>query len=455
MKFGKEKFIIAFLNDASIKFASYEFSSKGMRRAESEQIEFSDIIVRDSTIVDAGGFTKQVSEFLAGRPDWLKLKVILAIPEEKIFIKGFELELGDLERKSEIKSGFLNEIPFLEGELLVRERLVGRVMELSAIHRKFADDFQKPFLDADFEISGIISVSQAIALEFRPKEKHLLLAFYDNDFALVLAENASVLFSETERMKKADLKEAMAGFKHFVQHLKVEDLKTISLIVGESEVEEEIREELEKKGYEVKEVRKVNILDFLAEYYSRNSDNEKDWNLLFKKDKGMMRLVKKGRPFLVYFSLILIFAGIVAGGWLFYERNPYLKTFFERRQDPESQIVVPEEPVIPETEIIPEELPPPIISKEEFPISIFNGTAIAGEAGRLRTALQGAGFTVSEIGNHEDQSQTLTTLFVGPNIPESLISELISILETIYSQVVVSPSPVIDEDIHIIIGQRK
>jgi hypothetical protein len=459
MNFGKEKFLIAFLNDSSLKFASYELSSKGMRRMESEQMEFSDIIVRDSTIADAGGFTKQVSEFLAGKSEWAKFPIILAIPEEKIFIKGFELELGDLERKEEIRRGYLNEVPFLEEELMVRERLVGRVMELSAVHKKFIEDLQKPFSDGGFEIGGIISVPQALALELRPKEKHLLLAFYDNDLAFVLAENASVLFSETERMKKSDLKEALRGFNHFIQHLKIEDLKTISLIVGEDEVEGEIKTELEKKGYEVREIRKINILDFLADYYSRNADDEKDWNLLFKKSKGMMRLTKKGRSFLVYFASILILAGIVSGGWLFYERNPYLKTLFERRQDPESQMVIPEEPVIPETEIIPEEdpeeLPPPVINKEEFSISIFNGTAIAGEAGRLRTVLQGAGFTVSEIGNHEDQAQTLTTLFVGSNVPESLVVELKSLLETSYSQVVISPSPVVGEDIHIVIGTKK
>lgn len=454
MKFGKEKFLIAFLNDSSLKFSAYESGAEGVRRVEAERIEFSDIIVRDSTIVDAGGFVKQVSEFLASRPDWMKLKVILAIPEEKIFIKGFELELGDLERKEEIKSGFLNEIPFLEGELLVRERLVGRVMELSAIHRKFADDFQKPFLGSGLEIAGMISVPQAIALEFRPKEKHLLLAFYDNDFALALAENASVLFSETERMKKAGLKEALAGFRNFVQQLKVEDLKTISLIVGENDVEEEIRAELEKKGYEVREVRKINILDFLADYYSRNADNKKEWDLLFKKDKPMARLLKRGRHLILYFALLLILAGMIAGGWAFYQRNPYLKMFFGRL--PETDVSEPPETVaMPEPEPEMEEQPAPAVSKDQFSISIFNGTTVAGEAGRLRTALQGVGFTVSEIGNHEDQAQTLTTIFAGSNVPENLISELRSILETTYSQVVVSPSPVVGEDIHIVIGRKK
>jgi hypothetical protein len=69
--------------------------------------------------------------------------------------------------------------------------------------------------------------------------------------------------------------------------------------------------------------------------------------------------------------------------------------------------------------------------------------------------LQGAGFTVSEIGNHEDQAQTLTTLFVGSNVPESLVVELKSLFETSYSQVVISPSPVVGEDIHIVIGTKK
>ena len=199
---NKQKILLAFLNNAELKLAAYRQSSKGTEMAGIDTLEFSAGIVKDSSILDARAFSSQISEFFKNKPEWKKSKVLFVVPEEKIFLKGFELGLGDLGQKDKLFSDFLESIPFSEEDLIIREHQVGKVLEFSAIHKVFVADFQKPFLDLKMEVAGLISVPQAIALNLHPAERSFLLAFYDNDFALMLAENSSIIFSETRSMLK-------------------------------------------------------------------------------------------------------------------------------------------------------------------------------------------------------------------------------------------------------------
>jgi|GEM_PF-2087196 len=457
----KKKIILAFLNNSSLRFAGYEAGSRGIQRITLEELAFSDSVVKDSGILDAEEFAKTVAEFLNTKSKWKKWPTLLVIPEEKTFVKAFELELGDLERKSEFRSAFINEIPFIESDLIVQEHLSGKILELSAVYREFSEKLQKPFLESKAKIAGMLSIPQAIALSLSPKEKTFLLAFYDNDLALIFSQNARVLFSETERVVERKIQGALDAFSHFVTHLKVEDVRSVSLIVGEDEGEEELKQELEARGYAVGEIQKIHILDFIAEYYWKNRDKSKEWDMLFVPASGWKKIMRTHKTLVVAFLAVLLIAGSAIGVWLLREQLG-LSGIFTRMLQPE---VIPEEILVSEPMPVPEATTTPETTHEEaliveakksdYPVRVFNGTRVAGEAGRLQTILQGAGFTVLSVGNNEDQNQTLTTIFVGSNAPDVIISEIQSLLEKTYQSVVVSASPVSVEDIHIVIGRKK
>lgn len=442
--FGKRKFLLAFLNNSELRLSSYEISAGAVLRSGHETLVFSSSAVKDSAILDAQAFQSEATAFIEKEKKFKNLPVLLVIPEEKIFIKGFELDLGDLEKKSKFREDFITAVPFPEEDLLVRERLVGRVLEFSAVHKKFLTDLQKPFLDLRTEILGLISVPHAIALNLNLADKSFLLAFYDNDFAMMLAENSCVIFSETHESKSREANEAMRAFDHFVQHLKVISIKTISIIIGEDDIEDALKTDLEYREYDVKEIKKVNILDMIAGYYNSHRNSQKDWNLLYVKKNAAAEFWNKSKKSFLVIFILLCLGG---AGWWAYAEFP---EFFGGSK------LLPTEPVVevpaPAAEEEPAPVPTPVI-KADFPIQISNGTKLAGEAGRLKTVLLDKGFAVSGSGNYANQGQVLTTIFANPAVPDEVISELRLILEARYKEVMVNSSTT-EKVIHIVIGQK-
>lgn len=446
--FGKRKFLIAFLNNSELRLVSYLVSGGVVSRDEIEVLDINPLAVKDSTIVDAQLFQSEVAGLFSGKKKFGNLPVLLVLPEEKVFIKGFELDLGDLERKNFFRDEFLSEVPFEESELIIHERLVGRVLEFSALHRNFIEDFRQPFLNQRMSILGVTSIPQMMAMELQPKERSFILAFYDNDFVLALAENSSIIFSETHPMKADDVTEAMKSFDHFVQHLKAADIKSVSIILGEDSIEEALKNELERREYVIREIKNMNVLDMIAGYYDVHKDEAGKWDLVRVKTSPLTDAWNRyGRTAAVSFSIIL--ALIALGGAAWWGYGKFYKSPAAAEPAPIEQPVESETPVVEETPIvIPAE-------KSDFPIQIFNGTKLAGEAGRLKTVLTDRGFTVSSAGNNDDQNQVVTTIFVKSDAPDEIINELRLILEGRYQEILVSPSPVPENNIRIVIGKKK
>lgn len=455
--FGKEKLLLAFLNNSELRLASYSVAGEVVSRTGYETLSFKSSVVKDSTILDIQAFQSEIASFFSQKKDFGAMPVLLIIPEEKVFLKGFETDFGDLEKRGSLRKDFIGEIPFEESDIIFHERQVGRVLEFSAVHRRFIEDFQLPFLNQKMEILGVVTVPQIMALALKPKEKSFLLAFYDNDFALALAENSSIIFSETRQMKDGNLKEAMRAFDHFVQHLQAIDIKSISIILGEEAIEDALKLELEQREYVIKEIHKVNILDMIAGYFETHKGESVEWNLIRIEKKSFNNIFKKYKKGILNGFLIALTLVFVAGvGWWAYGQlglgsstpsAPVVETVTETEVpavNNVSEVPAPAEEVVSAPAV-----------KSDFPIQIFNGTKLAGEASRLKTILSERGFAVVGTGNNEDQNQVLTTIFVNSNVPDQIISDLRVILEARYSEVLVSPSPVVSKDIHIVIGKKK
>ncbi|MDE2001440.1 MAG: LytR C-terminal domain-containing protein [Patescibacteria group bacterium] len=454
--FSSHTFLFAFLNNATLRLAVYDLSASGAQLRESDAMTFPESVVRDSGVVDVNAFGAGVDELLAKHPSWKRHELMLVIPEEKMYVKGFELELGDLERKEELTNDFLDEVPFRRDEIQIRERLVGRVFELAVVEKDFLATLQQPFLDAHVRIAGIISVPHALALELQAEEKSFLIAFYDNDIAMMLAENTSILFSETRRLVKGEVGEAMEAFDHFVAASHADRVKSVSLILGDAAVEDALKTELESRRYHVKEVKKVPMLDLVATYIAAHQNEGQAWNLLVSPRQGRWR-----RGVIVGAIFAGSLAALTAIGWLAYALylGPYIASLSSSAARPAASPA----PAVTASTSTPAAqpatttpaAPAPAVSKADFPIAVLNGTTVAGEAGRLRSLLTAQGFTVSSVGNNSDQTQVVTTLFVSSDVPDTILSGIRVVLEAQYQNVLVNVSPVTSKDIHIVIGKKK
>ncbi len=374
MAFFKKTFLLAFLNNAELKIASYAESSGVVRRIGLDTIDFSGDIVRDSTILSASLFYERLAEFLKTKSEWAGMGVVLVIPEEKIYIKGFELDLGDWERKDELFADFKKNVPFLEEELILRERLVGRVLEFSAVQRQFLEDLKKPFVEFRMHCAGVISVPHASAIVFAPKDRSFLLSLYDNDFTMMLAENSSVLISGTKRMAQMNVKEAIKAFHRFVKYAKADHIKSVSIIVGDAALVDDVKAELERSFYAINEIKKIHILDLIASYYHEHKKERKEWDMLYA-ESAASRDCSAGRN-LKRISLLSVSVLVLVGS-AWYGIEYYLRN---RDMAPASVPPAAESVSVPQATSTPATQ---VKNKIDFPIAIENGNMVVGEAGRL------------------------------------------------------------------------
>lgn len=442
--FGSKKILLAFLNNASLKFFQYELKSEGPTRTDAAEITFPEEVVKDSGIINLEAFNQQVSDFFKSKNEWKKAKTVLVIPEEKIFLKGFELGIKDLGKKQDLRKDFISEIPFLEEELVIKEKASGRILEFAAIEKKYIEDFKNSLANVSLEIIGAISLPNALISDL-PSERSLLATFYDNDFVLVLSQNSRVIFSETERLVKTEIKKQVASvLDGFLKHPYFKDVKAATLLLDPKVPESFLKQKLEKSGLAVALSKEKAVFDLAAEYYFKNQKDKLSWDLLSAEKKN-------SKKYLAYTGIILFILALAGAGlFWWYRKAPPVE---EPASLPTAPIAATSAPSVPEATTTSEAVKP--ILKENFPIKISNGTRVVGEAARLRTILQGEGFVVNSTGNYEDQNQILTTIFTKSDTPEVIYSELKSILEIYYQQVAVSSSLVPSEVIHIVIGRKK
>ena len=99
--------------------------------------------------------------------------------------------------------------------------------------------------------------------------------------------------------------------------------------------------------------------------------------------------------------------------------------------------------------------PVPEIDKEEVLVNVLNGTGIVGEAAYLRGILAGIGFEKIEVGNADSEDRQSASVSFSDRIPQSMQEEVVSKLESAYTDVeVAGGAPSGDFDIEVITGSR-
>ena len=130
--------------------------------------------------------------------------------------------------------------------------------------------------------------------------------------------------------------------------------------------------------------------------------------------------------------------------------------FFVTKGNKESELVSPtptSEGIIINTPSATETPEP--VDKLDVAIEILNGTGISGEAGYLQGILRDLEYTDIEVGNADDQDQTLTTVTFSVDLDETNKNEIQTELEKLYEDVTVKTSSSISVDVSIITGLKK
>lgn len=94
-------------------------------------------------------------------------------------------------------------------------------------------------------------------------------------------------------------------------------------------------------------------------------------------------------------------------------------------------------------------------AKADVSIEVLNGTGISGEAGYLQGKLRDLGYTDIEVGNADEQNQTVTTVTFSDTLDEANKKEIQTELEKLYEDVTVKTSSSLDFDLSIVTGLKK
>lgn len=122
-----------------------------------------------------------------------------------------------------------------------------------------------------------------------------------------------------------------------------------------------------------------------------------------------------------------------------------------RGREMERQAAITPTPEVAET---PTPTPVPQESAETYSISVLNGSGISGEAGRVKTLLEGEGLKVETVGNADASDFEETEISVGSNVAKSFTTKLTDILEKNYT-VVMGDEASGKDDVVITVGKKK
>lgn len=161
-----------------------------------------------------------------------------------------------------------------------------------------------------------------------------------------------------------------------------------------------------------------------------------------------VKVIKEKSP--VFWILVpgIFILGAILGGIFFYQKEV---NTIDAENTP-TPVATPEVSVTPTPTTKAEQK----IDVSEFDIAILNGSGIAGEAGKVKTLLEDAGFSVTSTGNAPTYDYTKTIIKAKSTVDNSVIEKLKEALLESYevgdSQTLPSSSTT---DIQVIVGSSK
>ena len=132
----------------------------------------------------------------------------------------------------------------------------------------------------------------------------------------------------------------------------------------------------------------------------------------------------KAPLFLMIFVIILLL-GILGGGVWWYMSTHNMVGMFPTKVVPTPITTQVETPTATPT--------PKQVNLSAYTISILNGSGIGGAAGRAKTFLTTAGFTISDVGNATTSDYTLTVITAKKSVDSAYLDKLVQTLQQNYA----------------------
>lgn len=129
-----------------------------------------------------------------------------------------------------------------------------------------------------------------------------------------------------------------------------------------------------------------------------------------RRDRIVVDNPRGGNKMWLWILIIVLVAAIGAGAYFFMNRNA---------EEGSASDLTPTE--------APAEDPSPTeeeVDLTAFEVQVLNGSETEGEAGKLRTALEDAGFTVSGVGNADKSDYTTTIVQAKSSVSSGFIAKL-------------------------------
>jgi hypothetical protein len=189
--------------------------------------------------------------------------------------------------------------------------------------------------------------------------------------------------------------------------------------------------------------------DILDEGVKVSSQEVNKSNVIQTKSENFVDItkpVKQKSP--VFWILIpgVFILGAILGGIIFYQKQVNSTNTVDTPKPVASTIVSP----------TPTSSPSASIDISKFDIAIFNGSGIAGEAGKVKTLLETAGFTVTSTGNAATYDYTKTIIKAKSTVDASTLKKVKDALSEAYTvgdnQTLSSTSTT---DIQVVVGSSK
>jgi len=139
--------------------------------------------------------------------------------------------------------------------------------------------------------------------------------------------------------------------------------------------------------------------------------------------------------------------GAVLGGIVFYQKGVSNKSNATTAPMETNSIVASPSPTPAATTTV---------DLSKFPVSILNGSGIAGEAGKVKAILEAAGFTVSSTGNASAYNFTKTVIKVKADVDAQFVTKLSDTLSKTYLLDKNATLPTTSKDeVQIVVGSSK
>ncbi|MBI3887833.1 LytR C-terminal domain-containing protein [Candidatus Microgenomates bacterium] len=404
----KKKVLAAFLEKDNLKFILFT----GSTRTFAGQITFTPEVVRDGFIADADKFGSQVKVAYAQKVALHEAsEIVLYVSPDKAFTKT-------LPATDSIDS-FVHGLPYFKEELMINQQVnKDKTITYVGFEKKLIEDLQRPFLDMGKKILAVKSPANVLVTRYPQVGKYILLASMDKDIVILVAENGIIVDLTVVRNEvfAARFPEYQASHNLVGNSVYVVGIFPSNL--------------LSNLNLQIVSLAQSDIYDLLY-----NSSLPKKLNM--KIPDINERYLYLGGAIIVGVILVVLVVKNLDG----------IKSIAKPIEKKAVSPVTPPAPVAVE--------PEPILS--DYPVAIYNGTSVSGEAGRLAEKIKGLGFTITETKNATTAGFVVTRLRVTKSTPTKISNTLKNLLLESYESVNLETVATFSgtAKVEVIIGKKK